>query len=320
MLRKQCEWFRFTELRSKILSIGKLVLTFRLILFHKCSDLEVYAVEAAEKGYGRILFTIVALLLISIALSIASLALTLQSQGTLSEKQLSSSAKLGLPSSLAQAIQSALQTKTITVTGEGEASAPPEIAVVKLSVETFRENASDAQKENFEITSRVINMLKQAGIAEDQIETTSFSLTPIYEYSYGSKYGETEKTLVGYRCVNSIKVTLENISMVGEVIDIAIAAGANRVSSVSFSLRDETVKALQLQALANAVSSAYSKATAIAEALGVSLKEPLTISTSTYYVPRLYFDVEVAAVGKPSITPPSELSVSASVTITYSFE
>ncbi|RLE48642.1 MAG: hypothetical protein DRJ33_08845, partial [Candidatus Methanomethylicota archaeon] len=175
-----------------------------------------------EKAFSRILFAVVALLLISVALSIASLAVALQIQGAFGGAQLSPSAKLGL----AQASQSALQSKTITVSGEGEASAPPEVAVVKLGVETFCESASEAQKMNFEATSSVIAALEQAGVAEDKIETISFSLTPVYEYE--TRYGGTsESVLVGYKCTNNVKVTLENISMVGDVIDVAIAAGAN---------------------------------------------------------------------------------------------
>lgn len=220
------------------------------------------------------------------------------------------------PSELSQDLQSYSQPKTITVTGEGEATAPPEKATVVLSVETFSESASKAVEDNFEAVSKVIKALEQAGVSKDDVETTSFSLVPVYS---SPSYNGREQELIGYRCANSIKVTANEVAKLGHIIDISVAAGANRVSSVSFSLSSETANALKIQALRKAAGSAYSKALVIAEALKVSLKEPLKVETSVYIPPPVYYYASVRGF-EPSIVPPRELSVSASVTITYGFE
>jgi uncharacterized protein YggE len=207
--------------------------------------------------------------------------------------------------------------KTITVSGTGTATSKPEVAIVYLSVITKSEAASEAQILNAEKMNNVINALKSAGIKEEQIETTRYSLEPIYEYNENLR----KSVLVGYQCVNTIKVTLEELNNVGKIIDTAILAGVNEVSSITFSLKEETIEKLKLEALTKAVEDAKTKAESVAKAAGVKIIGPKKIDIGGYVSPIRYELVkEAITVPETPIIAPEELTVSMNVNIVYEFE
>ncbi|MEM2927929.1 MAG: SIMPL domain-containing protein [Nitrososphaerota archaeon] len=207
--------------------------------------------------------------------------------------------------------------KTITVSGTGTAASKPEVAIVYLSVITRDESASNAQLLNAEKMNSAINALKNAGIKEEQIETTRYSLQPIYEYDEKLR----RSVLVGYQCVNTIKVTLEELNKVGKIIDTAVLAGVNEVSSITFSLKEETIEKLKLEALTKAVEDAKVKAETVAKAAGIKIIGPKKIDIGGYISPIRYEVVkEAMAVPETPIIAPEELTVSMNVNIVYEFE
>ncbi|RLF98048.1 MAG: hypothetical protein DRN49_06525, partial [Thaumarchaeota archaeon] len=130
--------------------------------------------------------------------------------------------------------------KALTVTGIGTASAKPDRVIISLSVVTRGSTANEAQSLNAEKMGKVISALKEAGVSEDQMKTTSYTLNPIYEYPE-----RKSPIIVGYECRNSLRVTLEEIDRAGEIVDLAVSAGANQVSSISFTLSDEAREKLK---------------------------------------------------------------------------
>jgi uncharacterized protein YggE len=207
--------------------------------------------------------------------------------------------------------------KTITVSGTGVASSKPEVAIVYLSVITRSDTASNAQILNAEKMKNAIEALKNAGIKEEKIETTRYSLEPIYEYNENLR----KSVLVGYQCVNTIKVTLEELNKVGKIIDIAVLAGVNEVSSITFSLKEETIEKLKIEALTKAVEDAKTKAETVAKAAGVKIISPKKIDIGGYVSPIRYELVkEAIAVPETPIIAPEELTVSMNVNIVYEFE
>jgi uncharacterized protein YggE len=207
--------------------------------------------------------------------------------------------------------------KTITVSGTGIASSKPEVAIVYLSVITRSETASEAQLLNAEKMNNAINALKNAGIKEEQIETTRYSLEPIYEYNENLR----RSVLVGYQCVNTIKVTLEELNKVGKIIDTAVLAGVNEVSSITFSLKEETIEKLKIEALTKAVEDAKTKAETVAKAARVKIIGPKKIDIGGYVPPVRYELVkEAIAVPETPIIAPEELTVSMNINIVYEFE
>lgn len=209
---------------------------------------------------------------------------------------------------------------TISVSGTGTASSRPEMVVVYLSVVTKGETASEVQSLNAMKADAVVEDLKAAGVKEEQMETTWYSLQPIYEWVEGLG----RSVLVGYECRNSIKVSLEELNRGGEIADLAVSAGANEVSSITFTLKPETIERLRLEALANAVKEAKAKVDVVVEAAGITLIGPTTINIDTYipmyFAEKAYYSAAPSAPIPPTpIIMPEELSVTMTVSMIYEF-
>jgi uncharacterized protein YggE len=213
--------------------------------------------------------------------------------------------------------QAEQQVKTISVTGTGVVKARPDRAVLSLSVVTQADTAEEAISENADKMNSVIETVRNKGILENQTETSAYSLSPIWEYP---KEGGSPK-IVGYTCSNTIRVTVKNLNKVGEIIDAAVTAGANQISSLQFTISEEAMRQLGLNALSLAVEDAASKASTIATAAKVTLVGPVSISISGYspYV-RSYAFESVSGIAPTPILSPEEVSVTVSVSAIYEFK
>lgn len=157
--------------------------------------------------------------------------------------------------------------RLISVTGEAEVQVKPDVAVMTFGVEITAGTAQDAQRQNAEKMSAVVNSLLANGIGSSDIQTSNFRLNPVYEWVDEKPVGK--QVLVGYRCTNQVSVRVKNLAKIGQVLDAAIAAGANTVGGISFSLLNpENVKN---EMLAEAVKNAKAKAEIMAGAAGVTI-------------------------------------------------
>ncbi|MEM2941031.1 MAG: SIMPL domain-containing protein [Thermoproteota archaeon] len=219
--------------------------------------------------------------------------------------------------SIQQAADQVEQSKTISVTGTGVVKAKPDRAVISFSVVTQADTAEEALSENAAKMDSIIRAVRAAGILENQTETSAYSLNPLWEYP-----DKGSPKIVGYTCSNTIRVTVKNLNKVGEIIDIAVSAGANQVSSLQFTISEEAMSQLGLNALSLAVRDAASKARIIADAAEVTLTGPVSISLWSYspYVRSYTFE---SALPTPAITTPilspEEVSVTVSVSAIYEF-
>lgn len=149
----------------------------------------------------------------------------------------------------------------VVVTGDALVQERPDTAVVTVSVVTQSRTALAAQQENATKTDAVVRAVRAAAGAGAEVETSGYNLQPQYTYR------ENQTPLIqSYLAQNSVTVTLGDLTKVGPVIDAAAAAGANQVSGLSFTLRQD--KAARQRALAEATRAAIGKATTIATALG----------------------------------------------------
>jgi uncharacterized protein YggE len=149
----------------------------------------------------------------------------------------------------------------VTVAGEASLKAPPDAAVIVLSVVTQNAQALNAQQENARKSDAVINAVKEAAGSNAEIKTSDYSLQPQYDY----RSNKLPK-IIGYDARNTVAVTMTDLNGVGKVIDAASRAGANSVESVSFILRENSPA--RGQTLATATQQALTKARSIAEAMG----------------------------------------------------
>ncbi|MHB8117162.1 MAG: SIMPL domain-containing protein [Methanothrix sp.] len=198
----------------------------------------------------------------------------------------------------------------LIVQGEGKTSAAPDKATVVLGVQTRDASAAIAAAENARLMNETIDALLAAGIAENEIQTSSYSLGTASEDA-PVMTGEKQKT-PQFLASNTVTVNLNNIADVGKVLDAAVFAGSNHIQEVSFDLKDpQPQKDL---ALTLAIEDARRKAEVAAKAAGVKLGRVLEISEGYGYVAAASrsaaFDVATPIL-------PGKMEITASVTMTY---
>lgn len=206
---------------------------------------------------------------------------------------------------------------TIKVSGTGTVSMDPDEAIVYLGVETEDAEVVNAQQNNAEKMDTIIKALKEAGIASEDMVTSNYRIYPKRDYEH------TDEKIIGYVVSNQLEVTVKDIDTVGNIIDIAVKAGANTVNNVHFGLSDEKQEDARKKALNNAVQAARLDADTLAEALGVTILGPVEVTTSggSYKTPYMTGD-ESLSIEKGMNTPilPKDVSVNAYVNVIFQFE
>jgi hypothetical protein len=149
----------------------------------------------------------------------------------------------------------------VMVAGDSIVQAQPDTAIITVSVVTQNSQALAAQQDNAAKTDAVVRALKTAAGAGAEVKTSGYSVQPQRVYKEGQP-----PTITGYEARNSVTVTLNDLTKVGSVIDAATGSGANDVSGISFTLRQD--RSARDRALSEATREAVSKAQVIASALG----------------------------------------------------
>ena len=154
----------------------------------------------------------------------------------------------------------------VSVVGHGEASARPDVAVVQVGVETQDVTAAAALAQNTARMKALVAAVKQAGVADKDVRTTSFQVFPYYTES---KTNPNQPVLAGYRVVNEVTVRSKNVAGLGALLDKLVGVGANQIRGVTFEIADDT--ALKVEARKRAMEDAEKKARQLAELAGASL-------------------------------------------------
>ena len=153
----------------------------------------------------------------------------------------------------------------VVVVGEGSVTVPPDYARIRAGVSTSAKTAKEASDANVTLMASVIAALVDAGIAKKDIQTSEFSIEPVYASSTAS----AGPKLSGYRVANQVNVTIHQISQVGDILDRLVKAGATDAGNVAF-LVSERDKALD-QAREAAMANARHKAELYARGSGLTL-------------------------------------------------
>lgn len=205
---------------------------------------------------------------------------------------------------------------TVFVTGTATEKVEPDRVMATFAVETVDEAAGDALRANSEAMNAVLAALEEAGVEENETHTAYFSIYPTYNYT---EFGAQE--LTGYTVTNSIMVESSNLSNVSDWIDAAVAAGANRVDSLSFTLSEERLDDIRGGLTQDAIDNARSKADALAQALDVEITGVKSASLFDFHSPPVMpLSVSFAAGAAESITTPiipGDQTVTATVGVIY---
>jgi uncharacterized protein YggE len=202
---------------------------------------------------------------------------------------------------------------SIRVTGEATLKAKPDQAQINVGVVSQAQNAQAAAAENARRLDTVLAELRQALGASGEIKTVSYSLNPNYRYP---KEGGAP-TITGYTATNVVEVTVNDLTLVGKLVDAATKSGANQVSRLQFTLKDE--QAVRAQALREAVASARAKAEVIASALGAKVLRALRVEESGPVVIQPYVAEALArsdVAAAPTPIEPGTIEVRAIVNLT----
>lgn len=219
------------------------------------------------------------------------------------------------PSASAQTPEPAAGSEhVISVSGTGEASGRPDVAYVELGIDVTDEDFSAALDEANSTMDGVRQAVMDQGVAQENIQTTQFNVW--VEELRDPQSGALQGGRV-YHVVNMLRVKVLEIDNTGDIISAGLDAGANTVNSLSFSI-DES-DALEADARVNAVADARDRAQQLADAMGVSLGDPVYISEGTSgggpVIERMAM-ADAGLGGGPSI---SEGQLTVSVTVNVSF-
>ena len=215
----------------------------------------------------------------------------------------------------------------ITVTGQGEVNAVPDIASVSFSIQKDATTAKEAQTQVAEIEKKALDFLKTSNILDKDIKTTNSSFYPKYEYKYSklmpcNEYGcppsNGKSVIVGYTASESITVKVRNTDDTGKIIEGLSALGVSNLSGPDFMIDDED--GLKEIARKNAIDDAKMKAEKLAKDLGIRLGSITSFSESgDYYPPMMYAKAEMSdsAGSSAPVLPKGENTITSNVTITY---
>jgi uncharacterized protein YggE len=196
---------------------------------------------------------------------------------------------------------------TLSVVGTGSVTTTPDTARVSAGVTTQDSTASEAMDANAKAMAKVIAALKNAGIASKDLQTEFVSVNP--------RYDDGGQAITGYTATNSVSAVVRGLSDVGDVIDAAVAAGANNVSGPSLA-RDDQDK-LYRDALEDAVADARQKATALASAAGLSLGKVRSLSESPQSVGPIAYDAFAAKASAATPVEPGTAEITATVRVVF---
>jgi uncharacterized protein len=208
------------------------------------------------------------------------------------------------------------QPRTLSVSGDGTIYLTPDIANIYIGVHTEDPVIATAVGNNNAQTQALVDALKNAGVAEKDIQTSNFSVysTMSYDKMTGQTTGST------YAVDNTVYITVRDLSKLGTLLNTAVATGANNINSISFDVADKT--AAMAQARQKAMEKARSLATELAQTAGVKLSEIQNISYSDTS-PIMYYGMGGGGSAAPNASvpiQPGQTQISATVSVIYTIK
>lgn len=165
--------------------------------------------------------------------------------------------------------------RRMILTGKGQVTATPDLAILRLGVQTTGENLSNVQTENAELTQAVLSAIRQLGVNE--IQTHQYTIDKLFEFENGTRIDR------GYSVRNILEIKTQDLDLVGALIDTAVANGANVVDFISFEFSE--ADRYYRHALNLALRDAFQKAESITDSLGITFNHiPYRITESTVQV------------------------------------
>lgn len=212
-------------------------------------------------------------------------------------------------------VNSVQTTKTtlFSVSGTGKATGIPDMAQVSIGVTKAALTVASAQDQTNTATNKIIEDLKRLGIAEKNIKTTNYTISPNYDFARGGQ------NITGYTVTQNLELDITPIDTANKAIDSATADGANLVGNVSFTFNDKTKNDLENKAREEAVKMAKEKAQNLAKITGIRLGKIVDVQESNNFVPRPVMMAQSLGAEKSADTQlqPGENSINIDIMLSY---
>ena len=189
--------------------------------------------------------------------------------------------------------------------------AAPDYASIASGVTVRAKTAQEAAAANAKLMVAVTAALRDAGIAQEDIQTARYSIEPIY----APPQQNAEPKLTGFSASNQISAKVRDIARVGDIIDRLIGAGANEIGGVQF-LHSDISKALD-GARQAAMADARRKAQVYAEAAGIRLGSVIWITEEPGYAPSYPMAALRASSAAPTPITAGEDTLRAQITVGF---
>lgn len=203
----------------------------------------------------------------------------------------------------------------LSLTGRSEVQAAPDLATISIGVITQGMNARAAAQANNRAMSEAVDSLKAAGIEARDLQTSSYSLQPLYA---SDPNRNITSRIAGYRVSNMLIVQIRDLSRVGDILERALSLGANNVNGPIFSLANPEVK--RNEARRAAMADALARAKLYADGLGFRLGRVLLVREGETFNHTRSLTAELRASPSSAQPPPieaGETTISANLSVDW---
>ena len=209
------------------------------------------------------------------------------------------------------------QQEGVWVSGTGKVTVVPDIATLRLGIQSQEMSVAAAQSNATEAMNRVMDALADNGVAEKDIQTQFFSIQRVTRWDNVKQ----EEVVLGYRVSNIVTAKIRDIDKTGTIIDAVATAGGDltRIDSINFSVEDPS--AYHEEAREKAMEDAEDKARQLTGLAGVTLGRPTFITESTPFAPPIYQRADFEGAPAPAAAPPpispGEMEIRLTVQVIY---
>jgi uncharacterized protein YggE len=200
----------------------------------------------------------------------------------------------------------------ITVTGEGEVAIVPDLAILGAGVTTTGKTARETSEANAKLMGAVMGVLKGAGIADQDMQTSRLSLQPVRDNR------NNEFRVTGFQANNQVSVKIRDLTKISDLVDRVVAAGANDISGVQFVVSSQSKLLDQARRLA--IADAKRKADTYAKAANVILGAPISIIEEGAELPGPLVMMRTAKAEAVTPISPGEQVKRISVSVSYELQ
>ena len=161
---------------------------------------------------------------------------------------------------------------SVTVQGHGSITMPPDQATLRFSISDKGRNLEMIKNKVGNVTSRFLEFAENLNIKKKNLRTTNINIFP--EYTYIPKTGK--RIFDGYKINRDITVNLENLTLLGQLIEGAINLGVNNINPPMFSSKNASGVNIKLHTLA--MEDAKNKAIALATPTNATIGRAIDVN------------------------------------------